>query len=256
MRSGLEKDTVKPRLTRTKPGRLAKLCLVLSILTAAGCARAPQAADWKPAVSLPEDAEQAIVVQRNDEIPTHVQISTWQRTDGVWAHALPAMRGVIGNKGFAAPGQKREGDGKTPSGVFKLGQAFGYAPGVTTRLAYRQAGPDDFWVDDPQSPQYNQWVVGKPTATSFERMKRDDEYYRLGVVIEYNTDPIVSGLGSAIFLHIWGSADSSTAGCVALAAEDVTALLRWLDRRQHPVIVLGEPSANTSSPNSTPDLKK
>ncbi len=54
--------------------------------------------------------------------------------------------------------EKKEGDGKTPSGIYPLGPAFGYASSMDTGLAYRQATDNDFWVDDVRSLQYNQWV--------------------------------------------------------------------------------------------------
>jgi L,D-peptidoglycan transpeptidase YkuD (ErfK/YbiS/YcfS/YnhG family) len=148
------------------------------------------------------------------------------------------MDGVIGRNGFAEPGAKREGDGKTPSGVYPIGPAFGYAPSANTKLDYRQATANDFWVDDPESADYNRWVVGKPQAKSFELMKRDDELYKLGAVIQYNTEPVVPGRGSAIFLHVWRGPDSTTAGCVALSESDVASLLKWLDKTKHPVVVL------------------
>src|SRR5256885_1850081 len=83
---------------------------------------------------------------------------------------------------------------------------------------------------------------GLPAAAiSFEKMRRDDDLYKVGAVIRYNTDPVVPVRGSAIFLHAWGGRDAPTAGCVALAETDVRAILGWLDRRQNPVILLGRP---------------
>ena len=151
------------------------------------------------------------------------------------------MNSVIGRNGLASAGEKREGDGRTPSGLFRLERAFGYPAAVNTKLAYAQVGVDDFWVDDPASEQYNTWVKGTPQVNSFERLKRDDHLYKYAAVIEYNTRPVVAGNGSAIFLHVWRGADSSTAGCVALSQRNVKRLLKWLDGAKHPVIVLGDP---------------
>ena len=103
----------------------------------------------------------------------------------------------------------------------------------------RQVTADDYWVDDPDSPQYNRWVHGKPAAKSFEKLLQPA--YKLAVVIEYNTDPVVPGAGSAIFLHVWDGPDKPTAGCVALDEGHVHLLVRWLDRRRNPVIVLNQP---------------
>jgi L,D-peptidoglycan transpeptidase YkuD (ErfK/YbiS/YcfS/YnhG family) len=50
-------------------------------------------------------------------------------------------------------------------------------------------------------------------------MWREDGVYDLLVVIGYNTNPIVPGAGSAIFLHIARASFSPTVGCVAVPRE-------------------------------------
>jgi len=145
---------------------------------------------------------------------------------------------VIGRNGMAATGDKKEGDGKTPSGIYALGPAFGYAPTIVTGIVYHQATDLDFWVDDMNSLQYNQWVRGSPAAKSFERMKRQDDLYQYGIVIDYNTHPIIPGAGSAIFMHVWRNYHSSTAGCVALNQRYLRKILHWLDKQYQPVIIL------------------
>jgi L,D-peptidoglycan transpeptidase YkuD (ErfK/YbiS/YcfS/YnhG family) len=144
----------------------------------------------------------------------------------------------FGKNGIAPTGEKREGDGRTPSGVFRIGTAFGYEPSTETKLDYRQATADDFWVDDADSPQYNRWVHGKPQAKSFERLRRDDIAYKYAAVIEYNTNPVVPGRGSAIFLHVSRPRSSGTDGCVAVEEGDMKWLLGWLDKRLNPAIVI------------------
>jgi len=73
-------------------------------------------------------------------------------------------------------------------------------------------------------------------------MLRADGLYDAGAVIEYNTDPVVPGLGSAIFLHIWREDGAKpTAGCVALPEDRLRELLGWLDAEAAPVIFLGPP---------------
>jgi L,D-peptidoglycan transpeptidase YkuD (ErfK/YbiS/YcfS/YnhG family) len=162
-----------------------------------------------------------------------------RRGNGQWSRIFPATPGVIGPNGFAPRSEKREGDGRTPTGVFRVGAAFGYESSIETKLDYRQATADDFWVDDPSSPDYNRWVTGKPAAKSFEKLRIDA--YKYAAVIEYNTDPVVPGNGSAIFLHVWGGPDKPTAGCVALSEANLKTLLEWLDKRRNQVIVLNEP---------------
>jgi L,D-peptidoglycan transpeptidase YkuD (ErfK/YbiS/YcfS/YnhG family) len=157
-----------------------------------------------------------------------------------WKWVSGPMEAEIGKNGFAPPGEKREGDGKTPSGIFLLKRSFGYDKTVKTKMPYRQASEEDLWVDDPNAADYNQWVKqGETGAASYEKMKREDGRYKYGIVIEYNTDPVIKGHGSAIFLHVWKRKDYPTAGCVAVSEEDMIKILEWLDPNAVPLIIMG-----------------
>lgn len=185
---------------------------------------------------LPASCRQAVVVRTVASTPTRASAACYERRHGIWV-----LRGVhdavVGRAGIVAAAQKREGDGGTPAGVHPIGPAFGYAATVATGLAFRQATAQDWWVDDPVSPAYNTWVVGKP-AVSAEAMRRADAQYELGAVLGWNTAPVVPGRGSAIFLHVWQGPEVPTSGCVALARDDVAAVLAWLDAAAAPVAVV------------------
>jgi L,D-peptidoglycan transpeptidase YkuD (ErfK/YbiS/YcfS/YnhG family) len=64
-------------------------------------------------------------------------------------------------------------------------------------------------------------------------MRRDlahgDDLYKWGVVVRYN-EGAVPGDGSCIFLHVWRGPDSPTAGCTAMAEENLLSVLGWLER--------------------------
>ncbi len=187
------------------------------------------------------ESEQLIFATNRDSLSFLVTIRAVEKENGIWHLVFPAFTGSTGENGFAAVDEKREGDGKSPTGIFPLGIAFGYDPSVETKMPYRQATEDDFWVDDANSEDYNKWVKGEPKATSWEKMKRDDDQYKYGVVIEYNMHPIVKGKGSAIFLHVWKPGES-TLGCVAMSEEMVLKILGWLDPAKRPLIIMGTES--------------
>ena len=192
----------------------------------------------EPALFLTSpEHRQAIVVRPVAPGSYRAELATFERNGEGWHPVLAPMTAMIGRGSIIEAHEKREGDGGTPSGVHPIGPAFGYASSITTMLRYRQATGDDWWVDDPASPDYNTWVTGKP-ACSAEAMRRDDGQYELGAVLGWNTDPIEPGRGSAIFLHVWKGPDEPTSGCVALARDDVAALLRWLDADRSPVLVI------------------
>lgn len=186
------------------------------------------------------ESGQLLVAAAESSHTSLVRVYAIERTTDGWKIVAGPFPGMIGRNGFAPPGAKREGDGCTPSGHFPLESAFGYAPSIDSRLPYRQATENDLWVDDVQSPQYNTWVRrGRSSATSFEEMKRNDNCYRHGAVIGYNRNPVVSGCGSAIFLHVWKGEGVTTTGCVALDESALIRLLAWLDPARSPRMVMG-----------------
>jgi L,D-peptidoglycan transpeptidase YkuD (ErfK/YbiS/YcfS/YnhG family) len=138
---------------------------------------------------------------------------------------------------------KQEGDGRTPAGVFSLSSAFGYAPpeqAGEVKLPYVQAAATLECVDDPQSAHYNRIVdragVENPDWKSSERMRRDDDQYRWGVVVDHNAQG-APGCGSCVFLHIWEAPGKGTSGCAAMNSSSMEDVLRWLDAKERPVLV-------------------
>ena len=189
------------------------------------------------------DSKQIVLVCNDTIHSTGVLIQTFEKKGRHWIKKFSDFKGSVGRHGFAPFQEKREGDGKSPTGIFKLGPVFGYAEQVATSMAYRQATEKDFWIDDPNSDDYNKWVTREtPPTVSHERMKRNDDLYKLGIVVQYNTRQTVKGNGSAIFVHIQSKPGSPTAGCVALSEENLRQLVQWLQPDKVPLIVMGTES--------------
>lgn len=188
-----------------------------------------------PAVAmlLPKACEQLVVVKAQEGFKA--EITPCQRQGIGWHSSMPSFEGVIGKGGIASVGQKREGDFKTPVGLHPLGHAFGIQA-LSLNVAYKQITADDKVIDDPSSQSYNSWVTGQTDAKHYETMLID--LYQLGMVINYNMDPVVPGAGSAIFMHVWRGSNKPTAGCVAMAKPHLLGLLQWLDKRHHPYIYI------------------
>ncbi len=157
-----------------------------------------------------------------------------------WLVVSAPMSAGIGRKGFAAPDTKREGDEKSPTGFFRLGQLFCYEKNVNTRMPYLQTTSEDKWIDDPDSPDYNRHVRGPSEAKSFEKLLLNGNDYRYCLVIEYNTHPVVKGMGSAIFLHLSeGEKLNASSGCIVLTQKDMEWLLTWMKPELKPSILMG-----------------
>ena len=124
-------------------------------------------------------------------------------------------------------GEKREGDGVTPAGVWPIRRILfrpdRLAP-PRTKLPAAPIQPQDGWCDDPADPNSNEPVT-LPYEASHEEMWREDGLYDLVAILGYNDDPPEPGRGSAIFLHVARPDYGPTEGCVALALPDLLMLL-------------------------------
>jgi L,D-peptidoglycan transpeptidase YkuD (ErfK/YbiS/YcfS/YnhG family) len=138
-----------------------------------------------------------------------------------------AMRAALGQGGVTV--EKREGDHKTPSGSFLMRQLLyrpdRFASPPATHLPAHALAEADGWCDAPDDPRYNR-LVRLPYSASHETLWRADEIYDVIVPLGYNDDPVVPGLGSAIFLHVARADWSGTEGCVALARADLLAVIK------------------------------
>jgi L,D-peptidoglycan transpeptidase YkuD (ErfK/YbiS/YcfS/YnhG family) len=147
--------------------------------------------------------------------------------DGFLDLGARRVRCALGKAGVKPAADKREGDLASPAGVWPLRRVLyrpdrGAAP--ETALPAAALAPDDGWCDAPGDPAYNR-PVKRPYPASAEAMWREDHLYDLVVVLGHNDDPPVAGRGSAIFLHLAREGYLPTEGCVAVAREDMEALL-------------------------------
>jgi L,D-peptidoglycan transpeptidase YkuD (ErfK/YbiS/YcfS/YnhG family) len=177
-----------------------------------------------------------IVWQRPGDSLHHAWLTAWERKGTRWKKIRHSVRAAVGKNGIAAAGSKIEGDGKTPSGWYNLGRLFSYLSTVPTQLPVTQLTQADKWIDDPASPAYNQYVRGETTAASYENLLLKSDDYKYCMVIEYNTQPVVPGKGSAIFFHLSNPETGPTAGCVAIPEKYMLPLLQWMQPNQQRVI--------------------
>lgn len=141
------------------------------------------------------------------------------------------VRCALGRSGLKAV--KREGDGATPLGRFRLLNAY-YRPDHLRRpvmsMRLRPLQERDGWCDATGDRNYNR-AVRHPYPASAERMWRADGLYDVVVVLDYNINPRKQGGGSAIFLHCARSGYAPTEGCVAVKRAELVRLLARVPRR-------------------------
>ncbi|MEM9681989.1 MAG: L,D-transpeptidase family protein, partial [Pseudomonadota bacterium] len=64
-----------------------------------------------------------------------------------------------------------------------------------------------------------------PYDARHETLWREDHVYDVIVVLGHNDDPVVPGLGSAVFMHVARPGYAPTEGCVALELDDLRSIL-------------------------------
>lgn len=225
------------------------------ILTAACFALAAPSSTH--AAELPwSEARQLVLATTSDWDANEGVLTAYEYEDAGWKRVHGPAPVSIGRAGSAwgiglHPRQsgpmKKEGDGRSPAGVFRIAEAFGYAPSARTALPYRASSESDYCIDVSGSPLYNRIVDARVVGAeavkgSTEPMRRDvhadgDVRYKLGFVIEHNAEADPHG-GSCIFAHLSRSAGEPTAGCTAMSESVMLDLLAWLEPDQKPVFVL------------------
>jgi L,D-peptidoglycan transpeptidase YkuD (ErfK/YbiS/YcfS/YnhG family) len=191
-------------------------------------------------------AQQVITVAASGYGTNSATVTAYERGANGWTQVFGPWFAFVGRNGLAPPGEKREGDGRTPSGIYGFDFMFGVNADPGVHYAYRRVtGSNIVWDDDPGSANYNEWIDAntQSAGVSPEPMYNTPSYF-YGAVIAYN-DARTPGLGSAIFLHV--SHGSSTAGCVALPTDQLLELLRWLDPSKSPRIAIGTEAELTNS---------
>ncbi|MEO8779156.1 MAG: hypothetical protein ABI389_10865 [Rhodanobacter sp.] len=236
--------------------RLVCATLLLTLCaSAAGESSASEASRWQA-------SRQMVLVTVANWNADHGVLRTFTRGPHGWVAAGISAPVTIGSHGAGwglglnAPRRdgplKHEGDSRSPAGVFRIGQVFGYATSADTTMPYRALSATDYCVDVAGAKDYNRIVdanvVGAAAVKgSTEPMRRDihlngDQHYRLGFEIEQNWQQ-KPGAGSCIFGHLWTSPTDTTVGCTAMAPAVMQALVAWLRPQQQPIFVVLPQSA-------------
>ena len=239
------------------------LFIALGFFALSGTSRTSASAqppDTSPPSPIPDNCRQLLLVRTPSWSAVSGTLERYERGESLrWNLVGPPTPLNVGRSGMAwgrglasqtKPGPiKREGDGRSPAGVFTLGRAFGSAEGLPAGardFPYLQTLPSTYCVEDTRSKFYNQ-IVDVPGVTPGSRpgwseMQRADGLFRWGVIVRQNDEEQV-GAGSCVFLHIWRGAGRGTAGCTAMASDQIETTLRWLDAKASPLLVeLPEPA--------------
>ena len=166
----------------------------------------------------------------------NVRAAPGKRTRGVLTAGALAFPVALGRGGILA--NKREGDGGTPRGCFRLRRLWWRADRMArpaSLLPARRIGPHDAWCEDPSDRRYNRAMAIRPDQPG-DRLRRTDQLYDLIIEIDHNTRPRVARRGSAVFIHVARPGLAPTAGCVAMPKPQLRRLLAQLGQKTRIVI--------------------
>lgn len=171
-------------------------------------------------------------------------LSTYEKLGDLWKQGPVACEVNLGIKGIASQKEKKEGDKMTPSGYYPLPFAFGLKKDVDTKMEFRELNRNHVWVSDTLSKDYNLWIEdqggvyrGNPHC---ERLLSIMPQYKYAIVIDFNSNPIVKGKGSAIFIHVQPETNRATAGCISIPETEIVKLVQWLDPSLAPHIYVSK----------------
>lgn len=159
-------------------------------------------------------------------------ISLWNKTNGTWQKQLEDYCGY-GRNGLKLASNRREGDGTTPAGSFQILFAFGKSSNPGTEMTYRNVTSKSYWSGERST--YNTWVESS-RRVSGEHLT-DYYQYKYAMAIGFNTDPVVYGRGSAIFLHCKSNNTWNTSGCVSVYESTMVNLLKACRNGTYIIIV-------------------
>ncbi|MGI8525534.1 MAG: L,D-transpeptidase family protein [Pseudolabrys sp.] len=166
----------------------------------------------------------------------HVRAIPGRGSRGVLSVGALQLPVALGRGGIKA--NKREGDGATPRGTFRLKRLWWRAdrhPRPRTLLPVRRIAPDDGWCEDPSDRHYNR-RIRVPQGSKADRLARKDALYDFIIELDHNTRPRVAGRGSAVFIHVARERFAATAGCVAAAMPALRRLIARAGPRTRVVI--------------------
>ena len=181
--------------------------------------------EWVEQIPEAAEAQQLFVVAGIGQTTAYISMHE-KAEDGSWKQIMTTP-GYIGKYGL---GKTKEGDGKTPVGVFGFNAAFGIAEDPGCAIPYKQVGEDDYWSGDQREGySYNQMVSIRDlpdlNTEDSEHILDYTYQYQYCLNISYNAEG-TPGLGSAIFLHCLGPQKPYTGGCVAIPKDRMITVMQ------------------------------
>lgn len=192
-----------------KAGDESKDVGIPSDATASNDVTASNQVDWVDKLKLSANYSQIITIVASG---SSAKVEMHQKNDDGKFDVILSGDASIGEKGI---GKSKEGDRKTPRGVYGFLFAFGICDNPGCAISYTKVDATYCWVDDVNSTYYNKFVSTSQVArdwNSAENILGAGRSYNYALALDYNS-ACVKGAGSAIFMHC---RPTGGAGCIAV----------------------------------------
>jgi len=201
-------------------------------------------------ITIPQHTQQLLIILSDNWDTQYATLKRYEKHASKWHQVGKEIGVIIGRNGmgwglgeYSIPKDakvfKKEGDGKAPAGLFKLGHGFGYRD-FKIKFPYKTYDTLDYHcVDDGSSKYYNQIIDSrkiKRDYNSHEFMLLQNDFYKYGITVEHNPQNIV-GQGSCIFIHIKKPDDVPSSGCSMMSEKQIKEILQWLDQTKNPMLL-------------------
>ncbi|MDE6627610.1 MAG: L,D-transpeptidase family protein [Lachnospiraceae bacterium] len=176
---------------------------------------------WKKITKTTEPASNNIASNDNTDALTNEASLYTSKT--AWKKII-SCKAYVGQNGL---NKKRQGDRKTPMGIYNITMAFGRkkSPG-TAGISYTKLNKYHYW--SAEKATYNTFVdvrtLGR-TWMSGEHLISYDPWYNYALAMDYNKKCTYLK-GSAIFLHCTGKGRTYTMGCIAVSEKNMKQIVK------------------------------
>ena len=185
---------------------------------------------------LPEAADTDKLIVVDITVGSNAVLTMHEKgDDGKWTQTVDEAA-FIGKNG---PGKTKEGDLKTPLGLFGFNKAFGIEDDPGSIMEYTKVNDTHYWDADSKSDRYNQ-LVSTDDYTDFDKEESEHivDYpnaYKYILNTTYN-DKGVPYKGSAIFLHCYREERTYTGGCISIPEDKMAYVMTKVDEKSRILI--------------------
>ena len=181
-----------------------------------------------------ENSNQIIVVTTNNMSTSYCNIEIYEKNDsGEWNN-IDSTTGRVGANGLAYIENRVQSTNTTPAGVMSITGAFGVKNNPGTKLDYIKVNNNMYWDLNSENSTYNRLINYNPGG-DYEHLISYPRQYEYSLITDYNHNQ-VPNKGGAIFVHCLGR--GATGGCVSMPREKMIEILKWIDPKKNPKILV------------------